>query len=266
MVRYFSVFIAACFLLGASPSPSPSPTASPRPPITAFSGTGRMTAQAEFSGKNVGVQADVAVWARSGLVRLDMQKLSLSSQDPAQNALLTQLLPTGGVTAVFNQKTQMVTVWSSQSRSYYTTKLSFPHPKATATPKPQKPKATPSPKPPMVSIMNALDSMTQYDVYSETFELTGHQPVNNHLASVFHFLSKTQKHGGKLETVDGTLALADDLSGVPLQLVVQATGNVNGNAHLDLLSFSTVTPDAMLFRVPAGYTKAKSILDVVMRK
>jgi hypothetical protein len=222
-----------------------------------------MTAQAEFTGKSLGIQADVAVWARSGLVRLDLQKLALSSQDPSQNALLTQLLPTGGVTAVFNQKTQMITVWSAQSRSYYTTKLGLPHPNPTATPKPKNPKATPTPA---VSIMNALNSMTQYDVYSETFELTGHQQVNNHMASVFHFLSKTQKNGGKLQTVDGTLALADDLSGIPLQLVVQAAGNVNGNAHLDLLSFITTTPDAALFRIPAGYMKAKSILDVVMRK
>lgn len=222
-----------------------------------------MTAQAEFTGKTVGVQADVAVWARSGLVRLDLQKLSLSSQNPSQSALLTQLLPSGGVTALFNQKTQMVTVWSTQSRSYYTTKLAFPHPKQ--TPKPKKPKATPSPKP-AVSFMNALKSMTEFDVYSETFELTGHQVVNNHAASVFHFLSKTQKHGGKLQTFDGTLALADDLSGIPVQLVMQATGNVNGNAHLDLLSFVTATPDITLFRIPAGYTKAKSILDVVMHK
>lgn len=268
MKRYLPALLAACFLLGAAPRPSPSSSPSPRPsatPITAFSGTGRLTAQAVATGKTIGAQADVAVWARPGFVRFDLQKLSLSSADPSSSALLTQLLPTGGVTAVFNQKTQMVTIWSSQTQSYYSTKLAFPHPKPAASPKP-KAKATPAPGSPVTSIFKALDSMTQYDVYSSSFELTGHQPVNGHMASLFHFVSKTQKHGAKLETVNGDLALADDLSGIPLQLAVDASGSTNGNLKIDLLTFHTATPDMKLFAVPAGYKKAKSILEVVMHK
>ncbi|HEY9180909.1 MAG TPA: hypothetical protein VIO32_09325 [Candidatus Baltobacteraceae bacterium] len=258
-MRHVIVFLTACMLLGASPSPSP------RPALTAFSGTGRLTSQVEFTGKSMGLQADVAMWARPGLVRLDLQKMALSSQDPSQNALLTQLLPTGGVTALFNLKTQMMTVWSSQSHSYYTSTLNLLRPKSKPSGKP-KPKATPAPNSPMNAFLKGLDSMTQYDVYSETIELTGHQPVNGHMASVFHFISKTQKHGGKLETINGNLALADDLSGIPLQLALDATGSMTGTMKMDLLTFAPSTPALSLFSVPAGYTKAKSILDVVMRK
>lgn len=248
-------------LIAAAPTPTPTPA---RPTLTAFSSTGRLVAKATVSEKTVNIQADVATWRRGGLLRVDLQKLAVSAADPASNAMLSQMIPAGGITAVFDQRTQMLTLWSTQTRTYYRTKVNFTAPKPKATPKP---KASPSPKASPASvlsrILDATNSMTQYDVYSETVELTGHQPVNGHMASVFHFSSKSQKHGGKLQQASGDLALADDLSGIPVRFALEATGNVAGNVNIDLLSISTSTPDANLFVLPAGYKQVKNFLDVL---
>lgn len=270
MIRLCATFFAASLLIAAAPSPSPTPSpvpsvtpATPRPALTAFSSTGRLVSKATLGEKTFNVDADVAAWRRGGSLRIDLQKLTISTADPASSAMISQLLPSGGITVLFDQRTQMLTLWSAQTRTYYRTKVNLTVPKPKATPKP---KGSPSPKAsppsPLSRILDVTNSMTQYDVYSETVELTGHHPVNGHMASVFHFSSKTQKHGGAMQQSAGDLALADDLSGIPLHFSVEATGNVAGTLSIDLLSISTATPDAKLFALPAGYKQVKSFFDV----
>lgn len=256
-----SVF-AACLLIAAAPTPTPSPS----PALTAFSSTGRLVSKATIGERTVNIEADVAAWRRAGFLRIDLQKLNVSAEDPSSSAILSQLVPSGGITVLFDQRTQMLTLWSAQTRTYYRTKVSFTGPKPKPKPTP-KSKASPNPKaspPSLLSrILEAANSMTQYDVYRQTFELAGHQPVNGHMASVFHFTSKTQKHGGKLQQATGDLALADDLSGIPVRFALEATGNVAGNVNIDLLSISTSTPDAKLFALPAGYKQVKTFFEVL---
>lgn len=249
--RCLGIAVAVVALLGTAPS------------LTNFSGTGTLSGQATVADKTAGFGADLAVWRRANLLRIDLRKLTTSSQDPTSNALLSQLLPTGGVTLVFDQRSGMMTLWSSATHTYYRTKMTYTMPKTKPTPKP---KASAKPKTPgsaLDMIMKAAQNMTQYDVYSQSFELTGHQPVNGHMASVFHFISRTQKHADKLQQLDGNLALADDLSGIPLQFVATATGKMNGNLHADLLTITTAAPDAQLFALPKGYKPVKSPLEVL---
>lgn len=262
--RCFSVAVATAALLGATPPPSPAPAATRTPvTLTNFASTGTLSGQATITDKTVGFEADLAVWRRSNRLRIDLRKLAASSQDPTSNALLSQLVPAGGITVLFDQRSSTITLWSSATHTYYRTKTTFTMPKTKPTPKP-KPSAKPKARGSVLDmIMKAAQSMTEYDVYSQTFELSGHQPVNGHMASVFHFTSHTQKHGDNLQQIDGTLALADDLSGIPLQFVVTAMGKMTGNLRADLLTVTTTAPDAQLFALPNGYKPVKSPLEVL---
>jgi hypothetical protein len=229
--------------------------------LRSFSATGKLTLQAVAMGKTIHFEADMAVWHRPNLVRIDLQKLSVSSEDPTSQMMLSQLLPNGGISAVLDQKTQTLTMWSTQTHRYYRSKLIFTRAKTKPAPKP---KGTPPPKTSNFDIMNLLARMTQYDVYTQSFALTGHQSVNGHMASMFHLSSKTQKHGDpKVEDVEADFAFADDLSGIPVHFAMDASGNTNANAQADLLTITPAAPAASLFNIPKGYKAAKSPLEVV---
>jgi hypothetical protein len=258
--------LLATVLAGATPSPAPSAivpaAATPKPVVlTSFSATGKLTVQADATGKTINFEADMAVLRRPNLVRIDLQKLSIASQDPTTQMMLSQMLPRGGVSVLLDQRSNMLTIWSAQTHRYYRSKLILVRSKTARAPKA---KATPAPKKSNFDVMNLLARMTQYDVYSQSFALTGHQTVNGHMASMFHLSSRTQKHGDrKVEGVEADLAFADDLSGIPLHLSMDATGNMNANLHADLLTIAAAAPSISLFRIPAGYKAAKSPLEVL---
>lgn len=233
MNRFIACGAAALLLLGATPAkPAPMP---------AFSATGTMTAGGESAGKSGTFQTSVQVMHRTNLWRIDVFKVA-------------QLLPKGTITALIDQANGTFTVWTSSGNRFYRSKLALPHPKKTTK------QSTPSS--PWTNALNMLNSMTQYDVMNETFALVGHQQVNGRMASVFHITSQTQKHGGKLQQATADLALADDLSGIPIHLSVTAKGDATGSLQLDLSAISTLAPDAKLFTVPRGYKKTAQLFDV----
>jgi hypothetical protein len=257
--------VAAASLATATPSPSSSPspaaqpawTPYPRPrAVTAFTARGRLTLQATSAGKATNFEIDLGVMRRTGLVRIDLEKIRISADDPMADALLQQLVPRGGVSIVFDQKTQMVTIWSSQTHVYFRSKFSFKRPSLVPTPRP-------SPTPKRAASPSIFEPLTQFDVYRQSLELTGHEPVNGHPASVYSFNVRMQKHGGKMQEIDGTAAFAEDLAGIPLQLVLTGTGGSTGNLRADLLLITPASPPVSLFAVPKGYRKAKTLLDLV---
>jgi hypothetical protein len=253
-----AVCIAALLVIVPGHAQTPPASSPAAAPLQGFSAQGTLAVQAMVEGSAFNFAADVAVMNSKRRVRIDVLHLTMSGSDPNQNAVMAQFVPQGTVTLVYDQGSGTTTLWSEQKRVYYQTKMrAAPTPRATPTPKP-----TATASSPIDQLLRATKSITEYDVLTQTLTLVGHQPINGHTSSLFHFALQSQKHGGKLQDVSGDLALADDLSGIPIRFWVTAKGDHEGSLKLDLVSASATLPDASVFVVPAGYKKVGDILQV----
>lgn len=251
------VFAAALFLgipaLAQTSAPSPSPT-----PLAGFSARGTLSVAVNLPGAPtpVGMSAEIAVMAKARRVRVDVLKFASTSADKGSSDMVSHFLPTGAISVVFNQDTRTLTLWSEQKREYYQSKTTpAAKTKPTATP-------APSTQSPVDQILKVMRSVTEYDSYTETLTLVGHQPVNGHTSSVFHLTIQSQKHGGKLQNISSDMAFADDLSGIPVRMWLTSTGQYDGNVKLDLLSAAADVPDPSVFAIPAGYKKVASLMEL----
>jgi hypothetical protein len=107
------------------------------------------------------------------------------------------------------------------------------------------------------------------DVQSATIQLVGHSAVNGHPATNLDLQMKRQRPGKPLENYHAQLALADDLSGFPVQITIQivppTTNAFGGVAKLDLTAVEAANPGDDVFAVPQGYTRVDSIAGVLRR-
>ena len=239
--------------LAQTGSPAPSPT-----PLPGFSAHGTLSVAVNLPNapSPIGVSAEIAVMVKARRVRFDILKFESTTAEKSSSEMVSHFLPTGAISAVYNQDTRTFAIWSQQKRKYYQSK-STPQPKAKPTPTP-----APSTESPVEQIMKALRSVTEYDSFNETLSLVGHQPVNGHTASVYHMTLQSQKHGGKPADVTTDMAFADDLSGIPVRMWITSKGEYDGSVKLDLLSASADVPDPSVFKVPAGYKKVASIMEL----
>lgn len=206
----------------------------------------------------MGLTAEIAVMTKSRRVRFDVLKFASTGTDKGTNDVVSHFLPTGAISIVFDQQTRVFTMWSEQKREYYQSKTA-------STPKPKPaPKATPAPsiESPVDQVLKAMRAVTEYDSFTETLSLVGHQPVNGHTASVYHLTMQGQKHGGKPYDFTSDMAFADDLSGIPVRMWFVSKGAYDGSMKLDLLSASTAVPDPNVFTVPGGYKKVTSLMEL----
>ena len=264
MKRYLTAVAVACTAaalisfpaFAQTPEPAPAPTATP---FQGFSGKGTLAAEAVFQGNTIKFGAEVALMNNRHRVRIDLLKLDFSGTDSNTSAMAAQFLPKGTITLVYDQSTSTTTIWSEQKHVYYQSKMkAMPKPKATPAPK-----ATAAPGNAIDQLLHATKSATEYDSFNESIALVGHQAVNGHTSSLFHFTLQSQKHGApKPNDVSGDLALADDLSGIPMRFWVNSKGEYEGSLKLDLLDASTTPPPASVFAVPKGYKRVANLLDV----
>ena len=245
-------FCVPALAQNATPLPAPSPM-----PLAGFSAHGTLAVDANMMNSPISVNAECAVWARSRLVRFDVLKFAASSATQAANPMVNQFLPTGTISIVYDQNTRVTTMWSDIKREYYQSKAAAPSPKpkAAATPKP-------SEESPMDQFLRATRAITTYDTFSTSLALVGHQPINGHTSSLFHMTIQAQKHGEKLRDVSGDMAFADDLSGIPVRLWITSKGEYDGTVKLDLTSASTDAPDPSVFRVPSGFKKVATMMEL----
>lgn len=234
----------------AAPAPTPSPT-----PLAGFTSRGTLSIEADVMSNAISLNAEVAVRAKSGHIRLDVLKFATSGAQ-GSNAMVNQFLPTGTVSVVYDQRTKTTTVWSDSKREYYQSKTT-PRPKAKATPKPKE-----SEQSPLDQILKVTRSVTEYDTFASSMNLVGHQMINGHIASLFHLTIQSQKHGGKLYDLTGDMAFADDLSGIPVRAWITSKGEFNGAVKLDLLSASTEVADSSVFKLPGGYKRVTSFMEL----
>lgn len=225
--------------------------------MPSFSATGTMSVKGTApDGKSGGLQIDMRVQHRDRLTRIDVLHITSLSTDQNANPLLAQLLPKGTIGVVIDQSKSLMTIWSTAHSLYYQTKLALP--KAVTK------HASKSGTSIWTTISNGLTSMTQYDSYSSSMDLTGHKTVNGHMASVFAFSNKSQKHGQKPQSTTGTFALADDLHGIPLHVDVSASAGALASATADLTQVTTTPPATTAFAIPKGYKKTTQLMQVLL--
>ena len=202
------------------------------------------------------MNAELAVMAKAHRVRVDLLKFASTTPDKNTNDMISHFLPTGAIAVVYNQDTRAFVMWSDQKREYYQSHhMAMPAAN-------HKPKAASAKASPLDQIMKTLLSITEYDSFNETLSLVGHQPINGHIASLYHMSLQSQKHGGKPIDVTTDTAFADDLSGIPVRMWLTSKGEYDGAIKLDLLSATADVPTMTVFNVPAGYKKVSSMMEI----
>lgn len=215
-----------------------------------LSAHGTIVAQARVNGTPMNLGGEIALMTRGKQLRVDLIKLGVPGTDPALNALITQFLPQGGISLVFDQGTGAMMIWSDAKRKFYVFKA------ANATPAPQ-PSATQEPTfgSSIVEMMESGKFFKDYAVFSESVVMGARSTVNGHPASNLHVQVKMQKHGGSLTDTSADVALAEDQQYLPLRIAVTVKPQ-NYSARIDFTQISAASPDPSVFSTPAGYTQA----------
>ncbi len=205
-----------------------------------ISARGTIAATVTMSGTSLPISGQIALYRRAADYRLDLLSLGLAGVDPAIGALAAPFLAPGGITVLFASGTNTYTAYSNATRRYVRKQLSAP---AAADP--------------LSGIGAVIRNLGSYQAFAMTTTLLGHATVNGHPANRLGMNLQDQRTGGSAETIQVQLALADDLDGFPVQLVLNRTGGQGptGSATIDITSVDRTVPDATLFAVPAGFTQ-----------
>ena len=244
-----AISVLGLSLLGAAPA------------IPGLRAGGTVVIQANLQGQPLNIGGNVALYHKGTTYRLDLLSLGFPGASGDLGAAASTLLGPGGVTVVYDGSTGIVTAWSSANRTYYA----------------GSPARAPAPPPSAASVaaasggdpLSALASVAAAlrDVQSATIQLIGHSVVNGHPTTQLDVQMKRQLPGKAPESYHAQLALADDLSGFPVQLTLQSippTPNAfGGTMKLDLTSVQPDDPDDATFRVPPGYARVPSLSGVL---
>jgi hypothetical protein len=197
---------------------------------------------------------------RGTTVRLDLVSLALAT--PGGPAL-PGIIPPGGYTIVYNPLAQSYTIWSQARRMYYSGNAKpapTPAPGGTSAPA----GAAPSPLPTRAS---TLEKLKDLKAFSLSIDLAPKETVDGHETTPFDFKLLEQGKSGEPFNLAGRVNFADDLAGVPILLVANATrgadGNV-GNVRFALTQVRRSAPPPADFSPPDGYKQAASIFDVLV--
>lgn len=244
------VFLSSALTIAAAPAPRPAPSQTATPnPLTSFSAAGWLSLKAVSREKIASLRAVIRVSHEHLLTRIDLGNVNATANDGKGE--VAQPFPSGTLTIVIDQGKRIFTLWSSRRPLYYESAL------------------TPSMS---VSISNAtnvvseMSAFTKFQLLSFSLNLIGHQPIDGHAASVFEIDSKVQKQGGKIQNTIGHVALADDLSGLPIHadVTIGAGEPSTVTMQMDLTAISTGAPALSQFMVPKAYKRTKRMLQILM--
>jgi hypothetical protein len=232
-----------------------------QPRATGFQATGTLVAQATIAGSPLNVGGTIAVYRNGGFYRLDLLSLAFPGTDPTASAVAGALLAPGGATLIYNGATGAVSAYSNAHRVYY---ASAAAPTAGAgTPPPALPAAGGA------DPLGALAGIARqlHDVVRASILLTGHSVTNGHPTADLDVLVRRQRPGKALEDYHAQLALADDLDGFPVRILLSSTPatpqDFGGSLRLDLTTATAQTPALALFTIPPGYTRVSSLGEIL---
>jgi hypothetical protein len=223
--------------------------------------TGSMVVQTNFQGTPITIGGDIALFHRGNLYRLDLLSLAFPGPASPLNAVVGALLPQGGATIIYDGVTGAISAYSNANRSFYSATPAAPPPRNPAPPS--------GPRPVAADPLEALAGIARQlrDVQSASLQLTGHGTTNGHPVSNIDIQLKRQIPGKVPENYHAQFALADDLDGFPVQMLVNVIpptpNDYGGTARLDLLTVVAESPADSVFSVPGGYTRVTNIGDVL---
>jgi hypothetical protein len=229
-----------------------------------YVGKGNIVVQSTIMGDTkITLGGDVAMEERGPRLRVDVLSLAIPGTSGTLSALIsTQLFPPGGFTIVYDRTAGAFTVWSPSKQRYYTSAIAGTQPEG-------QPIAGPA-----TAIVEGGDLFSAFSFarslkddaeFNVSLGLAGHQVVNGHPATGMNFqYDRKTKAGAGLE-LHGTFQFADDLDGVPVEISVAGKGgSIPESAfRLDFSTLTKQTPPDEDFEVPAGYTRATSMGDVI---
>ena len=225
-----------------------------------YVGTGDALVQTTIAGVPVSLGANVAFEERGARIRLDVLSASLQgSASGLSGALATQLFPAGGFTIVYDRNDSTYVVWSAARHAYF-----IGGGKSTAATPAPAPAATPSAVDPL-GFFGLLRSLKDDQTLSASLTLAGHSLLFGHPVSNVHYALERVTLSGDALDVHGDLAIAEDLSGVPLQFSVNvlAKSIPQSLVRIELPQLAKRLPPESDFAPPPDYARATSIGDAI---
>lgn len=244
------VILALANAAGAqTASPRATPTPAPTPVALTAHAHANVTVVTQSATFNGSLQLGVA--QRTNLLRVDV--LGVKSD--------TLPIPPIAFTAVIDHSARTLTVWNDVSKQYrvqpFTLSFTAPSPRPSASPVPSA-----SPRPPR----RITSPLANLDVLALTIRLTGHTTTGGLPTTGLSLDFQVQSRRAQNPThVTATTQLADEFAVFPMTLDVTADPGSGSSAKLSYAvdDLSRETPSLARFTVPAGYTEARSLLDVV---
>ena len=231
----------------AKPTPTPAPTpigfsAQAHANVTVVAQSNTFTGSAQF-----------IVAQRAELMRIDL--LSVKSDSFP--------VPPLNLTAVIDRRANTLTLWNDATKQYRVQPF-IPRAAASAKPRPStSPQVSPTPRPsaPRTSPFSKLE------VLEASLRLTGHTTTAGLPTTGFAFDLQVKNTGDAATSrITATTQLADDFVAFPMTIdIAIEPGMVPFSAKMAYAvdDVSRSAPAMTRFRIPAGYTEAPSLLNVV---
>jgi hypothetical protein len=242
------VALVAIGSIAAAPTPAPKPRATPRatPTPLAFTARGHADISLSFGDRDVSGTAELGMSQRANLTRFDV--ISVHS-----DALP---LPPITLTVVIDRTARIATVWSGMTKQFYVQRF-------TVSPGPG-----PTPKPSPFPLFVGRSPFANLDVLDMRMRLTGHGTTADIATTGLEFEAHfANKGSNKIAHVTATTQLADEYGGFPMaiELGFDSTGSTQtAKMSYGVDSLTRAVPNLAGFLVPAGYTRASSVLAVIL--
>lgn len=241
-----------------TPAPRRTPAAAGTP--VAFTAHAHGNFTLVTSGNTFSGALQLGMAQRAGLTRIDV--VSVKSDT-------LPIPPIAGVTAVIDRNANKITVWNDVTKQYRVQTFNFsfarPSPTPGASSRPSaSPRPTASPRPPR----RVTSPLANLDVLELTVKLTGHGTTSGLPTTGLSLDFRVQSRGAQNPAhVSATTQLADEFAVFPMTLdVTVEPGSPGLNAKLAYAvdDLTRTTPPLDRFTLPAGYTQARSIQDVIL--
>jgi hypothetical protein len=234
-------------------TPAPRRTAAPAATPVAFTAHAHGNFTLVTSGNTFSGALQLGMAQRAGLTRIDV--ISVKSDT-------LPIPPIAGVTAVIDRAANKITVWNDATKQYRVQQFSLsfarPSPAPSASPRPSA-----SPQPPR----RVTSPFANLDVLELTVKLTGHGSTSGLPTTGLSLDFRVQGRGSKNAAhVTATTQLADEFAFFPMTVdVTVEPGSPGLNAKLAYAvdDLTRGTPPLDRFTLPAGYTEARSIPEVI---
>jgi hypothetical protein len=235
----------------ASPTPAPTPVA--------FSARAHANLTVVAQGTTYNGAVELAVAQRANLTRVDV--LSVKSDSFP--------VPPIRVTVVIDRRANTLTAWSDSTKQYRVQPFlprsaASPTPRASASPRASaRPRASATPSPPQ----RGTSPFAKLDVLEATLRLTGHTTTAGLATTGLAFDLQVRNKGETATShVSATTQLADEFAVFPVTLDASLEpGAVPFSAKISYAvdDLTRALPSLTRFEIPAGYTEARSLLNVI---